>query len=783
MNLAQNGSLSVADESSSLVSLGADVRALCRTDSLGQQQDFAALMHQTPKIIVDVLAEGIECNIRNTRIEWCPQQPKVLHTASGLSLVMSMTKSALCMITISPLTDKRRLAALIKSSPLLRDRVIPAAVDRPLVLHLPPPSSQSLAQLAALTRAMPTLTVTERGCPTANQLNAAARQIIARSTSVMPYQRPADQSIIFDETRADVHMDRATSNSLKSHWQECVRESIVASKSQALERTLMARPAVLTLTDALNRIRCSHCRSSPCKCADDVEDECTICNEVPCTCNPHFQELPSGYIMLLNPIDFEKQLLHAPLPLFPAPSPTPDLSFTELSSGAELCMAVGSDKARSSVGLAGKMASLSPLQVMKRAHIILAHCTLAVLLATLALCPSLPKSFITKDAIREYMADPCGICETSKMKRRSFRGVHDKTASPLGMKWAFDSIALRKPSAQWGYMHILRFVNEIEQPTLGMRRSYGLVSLKSDDISAAIQTHRAWVRPVHGEVMIYKKDGHPTHRGASIESLLANASIVDQETPPYDHEGVGSVEVTWSHDVPSANALLLGCGSSEPHFFTAFLDVERAGNRSILNPSFPVSREAHYYKGGRTPDILAFHLCYGAPVKYLKHIEIRDSKYDDHAFSGIYRGGSRDDESDHRVLVSYGAGVTTRHITVDIGGVRIDERGVINRCDANHKSHQPYAIESTPPAPAPDFSRWLHPGKHSLAVLDIWTASTPDPTRPTIVVLGAGVSHEHDPIHQVRALIGEAAGVIMIYPLCRCFRDFRQMSMSNVKAS
>ena len=123
-----NGSLSVADESSSLVSLGADVRALCRTDSLGQQQDFAALMHQTPKIIVDVLAEGIECNIRNTRIEWCPQQPKVLHTASGLSLFVSMTKSALCMITISPLTGKQRLAALIKSSPLLRDRVIPAAV-------------------------------------------------------------------------------------------------------------------------------------------------------------------------------------------------------------------------------------------------------------------------------------------------------------------------------------------------------------------------------------------------------------------------------------------------------------------------------------------------------------------------------------------------------------------------------------------------------------------------------------------------------------------------------
>ena len=30
------------------------------------------------------------------------------------------------------------------------------------------------------------------------------------------------------------------------------------------------------------------------------------------------------------------------------------------------------------------------------------------------------------------------------------------------------------------------------------------------------------------------------------------------------------------------------------------------------------------------------------------------------------------------------------------------------------------------------------------------------------MVLGAGVSHEHDPVHQVRALVGEVAGVIMI---------------------
>ena len=89
-----------------------------------------------------------------------------------------------------------------------------------------------------------------------------------------------------------------------------------------------------------------------------------------------------------------------------------------------------------------------------------------MLLATLALCPSLGKNFITKEAIQEYMQDPCGICETAKMKRRSFRTVIDKTAAPVGMSWSFDSIALRVRSAEYGYWHIMRFVNEVAVPRL-----------------------------------------------------------------------------------------------------------------------------------------------------------------------------------------------------------------------------------------------------------------------------------------------------------------------------
>ena len=96
------------------------------------------------------------------------------------------------------------------------------------------------------------------------------------------------------------------------------------------------------------------------------------------------------------------------------------------------------------------------------------------------------------------------------------------------------------------------------------------------------------------------------------------------------------------------------------------VDLEDAGR----------SREA-IFKGYASMDVLLSHIIYGAPVKYLIHPEIRDSKFDEHAASGTYRGPSRDDESDHRCWVKVGSGVTARHVTIDIGCMRTDERGYV----------------------------------------------------------------------------------------------------------
>ena len=39
---------------------------------------------------------------------------------------------------------------------------------------------------------------------------------------------------------------------------------------------------------------CTVCRTTPCKCADDVEDECNVCNEVPCICDASWPSSQDG---------------------------------------------------------------------------------------------------------------------------------------------------------------------------------------------------------------------------------------------------------------------------------------------------------------------------------------------------------------------------------------------------------------------------------------------------------------------------------------------------------
>ena len=300
---------------------------------------------------------------------------------------------------------------------------------------------------------------------------------------------------------------------------------------------------------------------------------------------------------------------------------------------------------------------LTQYELLRRTHSLLAHAPIDVCVTTIEHAFAIK---VSAAVVERFKREGCGICDSMKMRRRTFRhNLTDHTPVPIGKKWEFDSIKLRVPSALGGFWYITRFINIIENGR-GKKRSYGHKLLDSESIEHCIQKLRAFVRPVHGEIWIYRRDGLPAQQSHRIEDYWTDCdpSPFDETSPPYVHEGVGATENSWQWDVPAANCLLRASNSSEPHFYTAFLDVERSSN--ALVPPGGKSRDEVYY-GCKQQPLLTMGLIYGSPVKFLTHPEIRDSKFSEHAQPGILRGGSRDDESLHRALVQVGTGVTMRH--------------------------------------------------------------------------------------------------------------------------
>ena len=105
---------------------------------------------------------------------------------------------------------------------------------------------------------------------------------------------------------------------------------------------------------------------------------------------------------------------------------------------------------------------------------------------------------------------------------------------------------MRVPSTEWKYANVTRFLNYFKAngKNRGLRRSWGHLTMSEDDINRCIQLLRAFVRPVHGEIWIVKKNDHPSHSSEMVIGNLIDATILNQTSPPYVHEGVGLIENT-----------------------------------------------------------------------------------------------------------------------------------------------------------------------------------------------------------------------------------------------
>jgi len=194
------------------------------------------------------------------------------------------------------------------------------------------------------------------------------------------------------------------------------------------------------------------------------------------------------------------------------------------------------------------------------------------------------------------------------------------------------------------------------------------------------------VRPIHGEIHIWRGDSHPTHKSKAMRSYMANEQHRLQLSPPYVHEGMGDAESFFLWGVPSANALLLAAQDlGEPHFAQALLYVIHASNLSIKKGSSPPSSPAMIYHNSTSYIGSGLH-CFGAACKALVHGESRDSKFEPHAEPCVYMGPpTNSDSSAHCTVLT-----KNEYKDIECGCMTLDESVVMERIRRDHPGTQPY---------------------------------------------------------------------------------------------
>ena len=140
--------------------------------------------------------------------------------------------------------------------------------------------------------------------------------------------------------------------------------------------------------------------------------------------------------------------------------------------------------------------------------------------------------------------------------------------------------------------------------------------------------------------------------------------------------------------------------------FSTLAHAERASNRTVKprqHNEKPLSAEMLFYGNDHSQINLLF--IFFAPVFYLVHPEVRNSKFHEHAKPAVYYGPSRDTDSERYCLLWNGQ----RTFTCDIGCMRIDESQLLARMSKTSAALQPWTLEPDEEPPMPNFDQWTTP--------------------------------------------------------------------------
>lgn len=354
-------------------------------------------------------------------------------------------------------------------------------------------------------------------------------------------------------------------------------------------------------------------------------------------------------------------------------------------------------------------AKLSGYEILCRMHVVLGHPGLATMLITLAGLKG-TAGMVTKADIEEYRRRRCGLCESMLMNTPPFKTSQSLQPLPEpGQYWTRDTVSLRVPTFQFKWKYMTLYTDK--------RSSYWLLightDYTAETVTSLDQQLRTFNRPINGEVLRIKADNHPSYKAKNTIDYLSESEIGPQFSPAYGHQMVGEAEVGFRVLVPRSNALLKGCPTDNGEEHEAFaMFTACSGRNAMLRTNGSPSPGMIFHRYSEV--VLESQVAFGAPVKFLKWPEQRDSKFDEHARAGSFRGPSREslDETPKLCWV-----LTTRAdgrkemATVHMGCVRVDERPVIARTTMSHPSHQPFGdpqverpMDREPDAL--DFSMW-----------------------------------------------------------------------------
>ena len=409
----------------------------------------------------------------------------------------------------------------------------------------------------------------------------------------------------------------------------------------------------------------------------------------------------------------------------------------------------------------GTMPTLMGVTFLRRMHTTHGHIGVPRLVETL-IAEGFGNRF-TSDDIAQFKREGCGVCESMKIIRRPTAGksLTDTTTPPLGKKWVGDAHELDVPSAEFGFRWVYRYV-EVNSK---LRVTFGTLDYTAESVTLMDAKLQAFVRPVHGDIWIVRWDSHPSHKAKLTAKAMIERQRLLQFSPPYCHWGASPAEVSFYHDIPAANALLMQAPDlDEKHMFVAIKFAGDAANAALSDDRQPpTSANMRYYQLAEMPpsNLAAF----GAAVKVFTHAEAREGKHYPHekAYPAVYVGAALFSTAHNHSAVWDG---DKRYIDVDSTMLNMNEDVVLARTVRSHPCHQPFNQESATKDVTADTTKWYNVANDLStkpavilgdliddAVLDTapphhhtlpWVANAPNPTHLYTVGIAAGESRPGD---------------------------------------